>query len=179
MVRMLRPGWTLHFSDDAAHALACFSEVAPDLIIVDVGLPGEDGFFLLKAIANISPATPQVIISGRDDAAVRIRAQTCGVRSFIAKTTPSETIVSTIDAVLDGRSVFDADPGSRNLPMLTARQIEVLMLLADGHSNKEIRHRLNIAERTVRAHLTELFQLLGAHSRMQALIRARELGLIR
>jgi DNA-binding NarL/FixJ family response regulator len=63
--------------------------------------------------------------------------------------------------------------------MLTARQIEVLMLLADGHSNKEIRHRLNIAERTVRAHLTELFQLLGAHSRMQALLRARELGLIK
>jgi DNA-binding NarL/FixJ family response regulator len=179
MVHTLRPGWTLHFSDSAAHALACFIEVAPDLIIVDVGLPGDDGFTLLKAIANISAATPQIIISGRDDAAVRIRAQTGGVRSFIAKTTPSETIVRTIDAVLDGKSVFEANTGSRDLPMLTARQIEVLMLLADGHSNKEIRHRLNIAERTVRAHLTELFQLLGAHSRMQALLRARELGLIK
>ena len=82
-----------------------------------------------------------------------------------------------IDSVLRGDKIFNTgDPG--NLPALTPRQIELLMLLAEGHGNKEIRHRLNIAERTVRAHLTELFQLLGAHSRMQALIRARELGLV-
>ena len=54
----------------------------------------------------------------------------------------------------------------------------MLGLLAEGHGNKEMRYRLNIAERTVRAHMTELFQLLGAHSRTQAMIRARELGLI-
>ena len=59
-------------------------------------------------------------------------------------------------------------------PSLTPRQAEILDLLAEGHGNKEIRHRLGIAERTVRAHLTELFQLLDAHSRTQALIRARE-----
>ena len=61
---------------------------------------------------------------------------------------------------------------------LTARQAEVLALLGQGHSNKEIRHRLDIAERTVRSHLTEIFQVLGVSSRMQAVIRARELGLI-
>jgi len=64
------------------------------------------------------------------------------------------------------------------MPVLTARQAEVLALLAEGDANKEIRHRLSIAERTVRAHLTELFQLLGASSRMQAVIRGRKLGLI-
>ena len=64
------------------------------------------------------------------------------------------------------------------MPVLTGRQTELLMLLAEGHGNKEMRHRMNIAERTVRAHLTELFHLLGAHSRMQAVVRARELGLI-
>jgi DNA-binding NarL/FixJ family response regulator len=62
--------------------------------------------------------------------------------------------------------------------VLTTRQAEVLGLLAEGHANKEIRYRLGIAERTVRAHLTELFQVLGVNSRMQAVIRGRELGLI-
>ena len=78
---------------------------------------------------------------------------------------------------LAGGTAF-ADNRAANLPTLTPRQAEILSLLAEGHGNKEIRHRLGIAERTVRAHLTELFQVLGAHSRMQALIRAREFGLI-
>lgn len=178
MVRVLRPRWTLHFSDSAAHALSILTKVAPDLIIVDVGLPGDDGFTLIKAIADVAASIPQILISGRDDAAVRLRARACGVRSFIAKTEDPETIAKTIDAVLDGGVVFDACKAGGEMPVLTGRQIEVLMLLAEGHGNKEIRHRLNIAERTVRAHLTELFHLLGAHSRMQAVMRARELGLI-
>jgi DNA-binding NarL/FixJ family response regulator len=178
MVRVLRPRWTLHFSDSAAHALGILTTVAPDLVIVDVGLPGEDGFALIKSIAEILPTMPQILISGRDDAAVRLRARACGVRSFIAKTEPPETVAATIDAVLNGGTVFDTRNGSAEMPVLTARQTEILMLLAAGHGNKEIRHRLNIAERTVRAHLTDLFQLLGAHSRMQAIVRARELGLI-
>jgi DNA-binding NarL/FixJ family response regulator len=178
MARALRPDWTLHFSDSAAQALTVLPSVALDLVIVDVSLPGEDGFALLKAVASFSAAIPQILISGRDDAAVRIRARACGARSFITKTAAPETIVGTIDTVLNGGTVFDTAPGTGELPVLTARQTEVLMLLAAGHGNKEIRHRLNIAERTVRAHLTELFQVLGAHSRMQAVIRARELGLI-
>jgi DNA-binding NarL/FixJ family response regulator len=178
MVRVLRARWTLHFSNSAEHALNILTSVAPDLVIVDVGLPGDDGFALITAIANVSPALPQILISGRNDSAVRLRARACGVQSFIAKTEPPETIAATIDAVLAGGTVFDARTGGGDLPVLTARQIEVLMLLAAGHGNKEIRHRLNIAERTVRAHLTDLFQLLGAHSRMQAIVRARELGLL-
>ena len=61
---------------------------------------------------------------------------------------------------------------------LSARQFEVLHLLAEGCANKEMRYRMGIAERTVRAHLTELFHVLGVQSRVQAILRARELGLI-
>lgn len=178
MVKILRPQWTLHFSENAASALFVLSKVALDLIIVDVTLPGEDGFALLKSIGECSAAIPQILISGRDDAAVRVRAQASGARGFIAKTSAPEKFVGTIDAVLGGATVFDGDYAEGDLPVLTTRQREVLTLLAAGHSNKEIRHRLNIAERTVRAHLTDLFQILNAHSRMQAIIRARKLGLI-
>jgi DNA-binding NarL/FixJ family response regulator len=178
MVRVLRPRWTLHFSDSATHALNTLGKIVPDLAIIDVGLPGDDGFALIKAITAVSDTIPLILISGREDAAVRQRARACGVRSFIAKTEDPDTIVKTIDAVLDGSTVFETYKAGGELPVLTARQTELLMLLAEGHGNKEMRHRLNIAERTVRAHLTELFHLLGAHSRMQAVLRARELGLI-
>jgi DNA-binding NarL/FixJ family response regulator len=177
MAKQLRPEWNLYFAANAGQALAILAAVALDLAIVDVSLPGEDGFGLLKAIASVSAAVPQILISGRDDAAVRIRARTSGARSFITKTALPETIIDTIDAVLRGETVFDSRKGD-GIPELTARQIEILMLVAAGHGNKEIRHQLDIAERTVRAHLTELFSILGVHSRMQAIIRARELGLI-
>lgn len=175
MARALRPRWTLYMADSAAHALAMLATIALDLIVVDVGLPGNDGFQLIRDILSQSTTVPLILISGRDDAAVRLRARSCGVRSFVAKTQAPDVIAGTIDAVLAGRTSFEPTEG---IPALTPRQTEVLMLLADGHGNKEIRHRLNIAERTVRLHLTELFQALGANSRVQALIRAREMGLI-
>jgi two-component system nitrate/nitrite response regulator NarL len=177
MVRVLRPQWTLHFSESTAQALVILSKIGLDLIIIDVSLPGEDGFALLKAMVDISSAMPRILISGRDDAAIRMRARASGAQGFIAKTAAPDAIVSMIDDVLKGETAFDQSVKG-HMPVLTQRQIELLMLLAEGHGNKEIRHRLNIAERTVRAHLTELFQILGAHSRMQALLRARELGLI-
>lgn len=178
MASVLRPDWTLHFADSAAMALDLVGRITPDLVIVDIGLPGEDGFTLLRAIVHAMPGLPQILISGRDDAAIRVRARSCGARSFIAKTVAPEAMVETIDAVLAGEAVFTAADTAAVLPDLTTRQAEILLLLTEGHGNKEIRHRLGIAERTVRAHLTDLFQILGAHSRTQAIIRARELGLI-
>ena len=62
--------------------------------------------------------------------------------------------------------------------MITSRQLEVLTLLADGHSNKAIERHMNIAPRTVRAHLTEIFHLLEVEGRVQAILKARQLGLI-
>ena len=176
MARVLRPGWILRTAAAAAEAHSLLRRQLPDLALVDVGLPGDDGFALLQTIAEAWPNLPAVLISGRDDAAVRVRARASGAAGFIAKTADPETIVSMLDTVLQGGLAF-AD-GVAGMPALTSRQAEVLELLAEGCPNKEIRHRLGIAERTVRAHLTELFHLLGVNSRMQAVIRGRELGLV-
>lgn len=175
----LRPTWQLVFSHTAASAHEALAGGGLDLVIVDVGLPDMDGFALLRSIAAVHPRLSQILISGRNDSAVRVRARACGARGFISKTMPPTAIIESVDAVLRGEEALE--PPSRangGMPVLSARQAEVLELLSEGHGNKEIRHRLGIAERTVRAHLTELFQLLDAHSRTQALIRARELGLI-
>jgi DNA-binding NarL/FixJ family response regulator len=177
MVRELRPEWNLTFSASAPDALAALSQIAPNLVIADVGLPGDDGFSLLEAIAAVS-SIPVILISGRDDAAVSMRARSSGAHGFVAKTELPDQIAATIDAVLSGARIFGERSSVIDLPVLSRRQTEILMLVAQGYGNREIRHRLSIAERTVRAHLTELFQLLKVSSRMQATIRARELGLI-
>jgi DNA-binding NarL/FixJ family response regulator len=178
MARSLRPDWSLRSAASASAALASVRAECPELAIVDVGLPGDDGFSLLKAFTAGWPGLAVALISGRDDAAVRVRARAGGAAGFIAKTATPEAIVAMVETVLNGGLAFSAGETSGAMPVLTTRQAEVLALLAEGHANKEIRYRLGIAERTVRAHLTELFTLLGANSRMQAVIRGRELGLI-
>lgn len=179
MARTLRPGWELVFAHSAEGAMELLAGSTADLVIVDIGLPGVDGFTLLGTISAAHPGLPQILISGRNDAAVQVRARACGARGFISKSMAPESIVKAIDDALRGESALEQrTEGSARMPSLSPRQAEILELLSEGHGNKEIRHRLGIAERTVRAHLTDLFQLLEAHSRMQAVIRARELGLI-
>ena len=178
MANALRPEWSLHAAGCATQALTMLQTLAIDAVIIDVGLQGDDGFQLLKAIESQWPGLPAILISGRNDAAVLVRARASGAAGFIAKTAAPQAIAAAIDAVLLGGVAFSADDSTADFPVLTTRQAEVLALLSEGHANKEIRHRLGIAERTVRAHLTELFQLLGANSRMQAVLRGRELGLI-
>jgi DNA-binding NarL/FixJ family response regulator len=178
MARTLRPEWTLRCAATAGQALAALREAAPDVAIVDIGLPGEDGFALIRTIHAGWPALPVLLMSGREDVAVRVRARGAGAAGFIAKSTAPEVVIAMLETVLRGGQVFDSGCQVLDIPVLTTRQAEVLGLLAEGHANKEIRYRLGIAERTVRAHLTELFQVLGVNSRMQAVIRGRELGLI-
>ena len=176
MAQVLAPGWSVRSVDCADAACATLAESHADVVIVDAGLPGRDGFTLMEELSAAHPDIPLMLISAREDAAARMRAQACGAVGFIGKREPSEAMVARIAMVLAGGTAFDQL--SDDVPRLTARQVEVLELLAQGHGNKEIRHRLGIAERTVRAHLTDLFQTLGAQTRVQAILRAREFGLI-
>jgi DNA-binding NarL/FixJ family response regulator len=177
MISVLRPAWRLRVAGSTAEAVDAVATEPPDMAVIDIMLPGGDGFALVERI-TAKTQVPCLLISGREDVAARARARQCGARGFIAKAQPPEAIVAALDAVLAGGTAFTDKAGQSPPIALSARQAEVLALLAEGHSNKEIRHRLDIAERTVRAHLTELFHMLGVHSRTQAIIRAREIGLI-
>lgn len=172
MLAGLRPDWQLRCATTVAEALAAAAQRSPGLAVVDIGLPGGDGFALVE---HLAPA-PCLLISARDDLAARTRARMCGARGFVAKAEVPERVLEALDRVLAGETAFSADAAAPIL--LSPRQAEVLALLGEGLGNKEIRYRLNIAERTVRAHLTDLFHLLGVHSRTQAILRARDLGLI-
>ncbi len=186
MLRTARPGYGLLSAHDAAQGLEMVrADPRIDLVLVDIVLPGIDGFDALGEFGKACPQLPRVMISGREDAAARMRARHCGASGFISKAWAPERIAGVLDAVLDGGSGFDEQtPASRDAgggadaSNLTPRQVEVLSLLAEGHSNKEIEYRLGIAERTVRAHMTEIFQALGAQTRVQAILQAQKLGLI-
>lgn len=178
MLKQGRPGWRVTTAASAIEAIAALDSNVPDLAIVDVLLPGDDGFDLVRDAGAKWPDLPIVLVSGRDHPAMRIRARASGARGFLSKTTPANDFIVRMETVLGGGTAFDVPDASGEVPVLTTRQAEILGLLAQGHGNKEVRYRLGIAERTVRAHLTELFHLLGVHGRMPAVIRARELGLI-
>jgi DNA-binding NarL/FixJ family response regulator len=184
MVTRLRPDWQFDCASTGAAALASFAEPAapaamcPDVVVLDVFLPDSDGFDLVGQIKSLQPALPIILVSGRDHATMAVRAKASAANGFVAKTTPPSQFVELIETVHGGQNIWPGSERVDDTPTLTPRQAEVLDLLAAGHGNKEIRHRLGIAERTVRAHLTELFVLLGVHGRMPAVIRARELGLI-
>jgi len=178
MLKRHRPGWApLRVASSGAGALAALATgPQPDLSIIDIQLPDMDGFQAARAMAERAPLAPRVMISGREDGAARLRSRDCGASGFISKAWPPERILAMLDEVLAGGLAFD--PPNGTAAAITARQLEVLTLLADGHSNKAIERRMNIAPRTVRAHLTEIFHLLEADGRVQAILKARQMGLI-
>jgi DNA-binding NarL/FixJ family response regulator len=177
MLSRHRADWALKTANSAAEALEIVSREEPDLAIIDVQLPDIDGFDAARAIALRAPLVSRVMISGREDGAARLRSRDCGASGFISKAWSPERIIEMLEQVLAGGLAFEA-PSCDLGRLITVRQLEVLTLLADGHSNKAIERRMSIAPRTVRAHLTEIFRLLDVDGRMQAVLKARELGLI-
>ena len=163
-----------------------------ELALIDLILPTMDGLAALALYAAEFPHIPRLLISGKDDPAIIAQARDAGASGFLRKSLPLEQLLKALRDVLDGGAYFDlrtpvpsplvrgADSGAERDPSgdLTLRQLEVLKLLGDGRSNKEISTELAIADRTVRAHLTELFRTLGVSSRTQAVLAAQKLGLL-
>ena len=179
MVRENRPDWCVESFYTAADGCAALVTRSHwDMAIVDIQLPDADGFEAIARMAELNAAVPRLIISGREDEAARLRARRAGASGFIVKSLASDAMLGVMDSVLSGALAFVEHALDREVPCLSQRQVDVLLLLAEGHANKVIRHRLGIAERTVRAHLTELYHMLGAHSRVHAILRAREMGII-
>jgi len=180
--RALRPHFTVSAADTTAMARRLLLEGPPvDCVLIDIVLPDADGFDALQQLARLDPLTPRVMISGRDDRTARLRAQRLGASGFLSKSARPEEIMAALDAILAGGAWFDDVPegdDAGDADKLTPRQLEVLDLLARGCVNKEIEQRLNLAERTVRAHLTEIFKALGVQGRVRAVMEARRRGMI-
>lgn len=186
----LAPDLSIVSAESAEAGLEVLRQVPSiELALIDLILPTIDGLVALALYAAEFPHVPRMLISGKDDPAVIAQARDAGASGFLRKSLALDQLLAALRTVLDGGAYFDlgAPPAtprqakpSEHDPSgdLTLRQLEVLKLLGDGRSNKEISSALAIADRTVRAHLTELFRTLGVSSRTQAVLAAQRLGLL-
>ena len=188
----LRPGVTVD-AVPSAEAFEGASLLDPDLVLLDLTLPGRSGLDALGSVRRQWPDALVVIFSATDDAATIRRALGAGARGFIPKTSPHKVLIDALQLVLDGgtyvppdilaRSVgtdsrpvptsgADADSpvhrkGLEEHPALSERQRQIVVLLAEGLTTKEICRRLGISPNTVKTHIASIFRALGVRNRTQ------------
>jgi len=159
----------------------------PDLILLDLHMPGMDGFTGLLRLREELPATPIIVVSASEEADIIEQALACGAAGFIPKSSPKERMCEAVELVMNGE-IFRPEEilGTRakvidplleeKLGSLTHRQRMVLSLLARGKSNKQIAYELDVTNTTVKAHMTAILRKLKVTSRTQAVIVARQIG---
>jgi DNA-binding NarL/FixJ family response regulator len=161
-------------------------EQDPDvgLVLLDIHLRGDDGFSALKVIGNRFPTTACIMISGDEQESITTRAISAGASGFIPKSFTAEDMIDAIRKVLAGEiftTVAQSAPLSPQVnphigSSLTLRQLEVISMLGRGFSNKEIARELDVAERTVKAHVSAVFEALNVKNRTQAVLAAQSKG---
>jgi len=162
---------------DGEQALEAVADLRPDLVLVDIRLPTINGIELAGRITVDFPEVKVLILSAYDDENYVRAALAAGVTGYLLKTTPSEELVRSIRAACDGSPLWERGPTGTGekaeevavpgAPRLTAREQEVVRLVARGMSNKAIARQLGISPRTVEGHLNHVFDKLGTTSRTE------------
>jgi len=163
-------------------------ELGPDVALVDFRLTDGTGADAGTRIRQVRPETKLIFLTREDSDAVRFAALEAGASAFIHKSRAASEVVDavrvvagggslitprTIATLLDRRRTMDSE-----LESLTSREKEVLRLMADGMSSRDIARRLGISYTTVRTHIRSLGSKLGVHSKLEAIVKARELALV-
>lgn len=150
------------------------------LVLLDVHLRGDDGFNALRIIGERFPTTACMLISGDEQEGLAARAVASGASGFIPKSFTADEMVAAIEQVLAGEVFLPVTAQGRtsNTNALTLRQLEVISMLGRGFSNKEIARHLDVAERTVKAHMSAVFEALNVRNRTQAVLAAQQRGFL-
>jgi two-component system nitrate/nitrite response regulator NarL len=194
LLRQLGPGVTVLQAEDSAQGLSV-ADAHPDLdvVILDLAMPGKDGFAGLHEFGNLRPQLPVVVLSSSEDPRDVRRALASGALGYIPKSAPPRSILAALQFVLAGNVyvptllahetastwVKAPDDGvPRSGVRLTSRQTEVLRLLCEGRSNKEIGLKLGLSQKTIKVHVTAIFKAMNVVNRIQAAAAATKAGLI-
>lgn len=181
-------------AEDGAEAVRLCSELDPDVVLMDLRMPGMDGLMAIERLRAGQPGVAVVILTTFNEDDLMMRGLRAGAKGYLLKDTDRETLFQTIRAAAHGQTLLKpeilarilAKAGEPGMPGtqaasatgLTERELEVLRAVAQGERSKEIAVRLGISERTVKAHLTSIYGRLGVDSRAAAIAVAAQKGLL-
>ena len=173
-------------------ALLAKADPLPDVALIDLRMPGIDGVETCKRIREDYPDIEVVMLSAYDDRQFVVESVRAGARGYVLKTRDADELIQTVRLVAGGNLVIDPQlvvalaeelsqvkERNRRAETLTARELEVLQLLAFGRTNREIAEELELSPDTVKTHLTHIFEKLGVEDRTQAAMAAVKRGIIR
>ena len=171
-----------------AETVPAATELNPDVALLDFRLPDGSGPDAAAAIRAVRPATKMIFLTREDTEAARFAAVQSGASAFLHKSRAAAEVVSAIRDVARGKMLITPRTIATllakrrsieaQLERLTPREREVLRLMAEGHPSRQIAARMGISYTTVRTHIRSLGSKLAVHSKLEAIVKARELGLI-
>ncbi|NLW97980.1 response regulator transcription factor [Luteimonas wenzhouensis] len=178
------------YEADNADGLYAMADAHPDadLLLLDLNMPGAQGFSALVHLRGLHPQLPVVMVSAREEPAVIRRALDHGAMGFIPKSSNAELLGTALRSVLDGDrwvpEAADAAPRvgpdehevAARVRELTPQQFRVLQMLGSGMLNKQIGYELGVSEATIKAHMSAILRKLGASNRTQAVLMAGRLA---
>jgi DNA-binding NarL/FixJ family response regulator len=170
-----------------AEAVGLVRDLDPDVVLMDLRMPKMDGVAAIGRIREVAPAIPVLVLTTYGTDADIVRAIEAGATGYLLKDTTREELLGAIRSAAAGRSAPAPSVASRLVARmaapagsaLSAREIEVLELVARGRSNKEIARLLHLSEATVKTHLVHSFSKLGVEDRTEAVMAALDRGIIR
>jgi DNA-binding NarL/FixJ family response regulator len=188
-----QPGWEVVAEEqDGLGAVTAVHAHQPDIVVMDLRMPGLDGIEATRRIIGTSPHVAVLVLTMYEDDASVFSAMRAGARGYLLKGADQAEIVRAVAAVAGGEAIFGAAVAARIIeffaaprptraevvfPQLTAREHEVLDLIAAGRSNAELADLLFLSPKTVRNHVSNIFAKLQVADRAQAIVLARDAGL--
>jgi two-component system NarL family response regulator len=168
---------------DAQSAVEKYREHNPDIVLMDLSMPGLDGIEGIKRIRDAFPAARIIVLTAFEGDESIHRALEAGAQAYLLKSTVRQELLQAIRAVWSGKRYIPSSVAARlaeHTPRVTLspRELEVLAFIAAGLRNKEIGDRLNIAEDTVKVHIKNIFGKLNVADRTQAAVTATERGIL-
>ncbi|MEU6996886.1 response regulator transcription factor [Nonomuraea sp. NPDC046570] len=176
---------------DGAEAVRLAAELQPDVVVMDLHMPGGNGVDATRTITRVSPRIGVLVLTMFQDDDSVFAAIRAGARGYLLKESGVEEISRAVQAVAAGEAIYGPgiatrvlsffagmnEPAKTAFPELTDREREVLELIAQGRNNQEIAGILFLSAKTIRNHVSNIFMKLHVADRAQAIIRARDAGL--
>ena len=184
-------------AEDGRSAVDLALEHRPDVVVIDIGMPELDGLEACRRILRQRPNARVMVLTAHDDEGMREAALKAGAMAYVLKSATTGEISEAVRALARGESLLGKVDGQRpkqdrvlqldryfqpqhpNDPVLTKREQEVLQLFANGKSTVEVSRALTISQKTVKNHLTSIYQKLNVRDRTEAVLLAVRMGLIK